>query len=220
MKNYLSTLQNCPLFAGITESDIETLMKCLSASNNHYNKNSIIWCEGDTVKFIGIVLIGAVHVLREDYWGKRKILTRVESGGLFGEAFVCSGVEELPISIMTAEESEILFIDYKRIMAPCSAACGFHAGLIRNLTLILARKNITLMQKLEYVTQSTTREKLLAYFSEQARLTGSNEFDIPFNREELADFLSVERSAMSAELSKMRKDGLVLYRKSHFELLE
>ena len=220
MKKYLCTLQSCPLFAEITEPDIETMLKCLSAKQKRYDKNSFIFNEGDKTETIGIVLTGAVYVLREDFWGKRKIMARIEQSGLFGESFAFAGIGELPVSVMAAEESEILFINYQRIITPCSSACSFHAGLIKNLTLILAQKNIALMQKLEYVTQPTTREKLLAYLSEQVRLTEYNDFTIPFNREELADYLSVERSAMSAELSRMKKDGLILYRKNRFELLK
>ena len=227
MKNYFDVLNKCPLFAGIAESDIESMLRCLFAAQKRYKKNAFIWSEGDqsatggeSTENIGIVLAGAVHVLREDFWGKRNILTRVEPGGLFGEAFACAGVKRLSVSVMAAENSEILFVNCTRVMTSCSSACAFHAGLIKNLTLILARRNVMLTQKLEHITQPTTREKLLSYLSEQARMAGSSMFDIPFNREELADYLSVERSAMSAELSKMRKDGLLLYRKNHFELLK
>jgi len=220
MKKYFEILRECPLFTGIAETDIESMLHCLSATQKRYNKNSFIYNEGDSAENIGIVLAGAVHILREDFWGKRNILTRVEAGGLFGEAFACAGVDKLPVSIMSAEESEILFVDCKRVMTSCSSACAFHAALVKNLTLILAQRNVLLTQKLEHITQPTTREKLLSYLSERARLAGAYAFDIPFNREELADYLSVERSAMSAALSKMRKDGLVCYRKNHFELLK
>ena len=220
MKNYFEILRDCPLFADIAESDAESMLRCLSAAQKRYKKNSFIWSEGDATENIGIVLDGAVHVLREDFWGKRNILTRIDPGGLFGESFACAGTEKLPVSVMAAEDSEILFVNCSRIMTSCSSACAFHTGLIKNLTLILARRNVMLTQKLEHITQPTTREKLLSYLSEQARTAGNSAFDIPFNREELADYLSVERSAMSAELSKMRKDGLLLYRKNRFELLK
>ena len=138
---------------------------------------------------------------------------------MFGEAFAYAGVDKLPVSAIAAEESEVLTVQSQRIVSPCSSACVFHTGLIKNLTLLLADRNIALIQKMEHVTQPTTREKLLSYLSEEARLAGKSAFTIPFNREELADYLSVDRSAMSAELSKMRKDGLLVYRKNHFELL-
>ena len=220
MKRYFEVLRECPMFIGITETDIESMLRCLSATQKRYDKNSFIYSEGDAAENIGIVLSGAVHVLREDFWGKRNILTRAEAGGLFGEAFACAGVDKLLVSVIAAEDAEILFVNCKRVMISCSSVCVFHATLIKNLTLILAQRNVLLTQKLEHITRPTTREKLLSYLSERARLAGAGFFDIPFNREELANYLSVERSAMSAELSKMRKDGLVRYRKNHFELLK
>ena len=218
MKKYYPFLKNCHLFSGIKDSDITALLECLGASFKHYKKNNFIFTAGDKTDSMGIVLSGAVHIVREDFWGKRKILGRIGTGALFGESFACAGIDKLPVSVMSAEESEVLFISSKRITGPCSSECAFHIKLIKNLTLLLAGKNITLIQNLNHLTQANTREKLLSYLSEEARLAGKSVFDIPFNREELADFLSVERSAMSAELSKMKKDGLLLYRKNHFEL--
>jgi CRP-like cAMP-binding protein len=219
MKKIIPILRNCHLFAGITAPDLEPLLNCLCAKRKRFAKNRFIAIAGEKVDSVGIVLSGAIHIVREDFWGKRKIVTRIEPGEIFGEAFACAGVKKLPISIMVAEESEILFVDCTRMMTSCSSACAFHAKLIKNLAFALAESNVALTQKLKHITQPNTREKLLSYLSEQAQLAGSNAFDVPFNREELADYLSVERSAMSAELSKMQKDGLMLYRKNHFELL-
>ena len=212
-------LRNCPLFAGISEGDLNALLQCLTAVHKRYRKNNVVFFAGRKTDSMGIVLSGAVHVLRDDFWGRRKIITRIEQGGLFGEAFACAGAGELPVSVEAAEDSEILLLHSKRIVETCSSACVFHTELIKNLLLILAKKNIAFIQKLEHITQTTTREKLLSYLSEQARLAGKSSFTIPFNREELAEYLSVERSAMSAELSKMREDGLILYQKNFFQLL-
>ena len=219
MKKNFTIPQNCPLFASISEDALSRMLDCLDASRKTYEKNEFIFIAGDSVCHAGIVLSGAVHVLNEDFWGRRVIMTRIVPGGLFGEAFACAGIQNLPISVMAAETSEVLFLDCGKIFTLCSSACAFHAGLLKNLTRILAEKNVILTQKLEHITQRTTREKLLAYLSEQARLAGDSAFEIPFNREELACYLSVERSAMSAELSKMRADGLLRYQKNHFELL-
>ena len=218
-KNYL-VLQNCRLFSGISGSKQEALLRCLAAREKQYKKNGIVFLTGDNITFIGIVLKGAVHIVHEDYWGRRKIAARIESGEIFGEAFACAETKKLPVSIIAAEKTELLLLDSRRITKPCSAACSFHADLVRNLTILLAEKNIALIQKLEHITQTNTREKLLSYLSEQANKTEKNAFEILFNREELADYLSVERSAMSAELSRMKKDGLIVYRKNHFELIK
>ena len=218
MKKYYPVLQKCPLFSGISEQTLYSMLDCLSAWQKNYAKNSFAFLAGGESGSLGIVLSGAIHILQEDFWGKRKIVARIEAGGLFGEAFACAGTEKLPVSAMAAEKSEVLFLNVKRVIKSCKSSCVFHADLIKNLMLLLARKNIELVQKLEYVTRPNTREKLLAYLSEQARLAGKNTFNIPFNREELADYLSVERSAMSAELSRMRDEGLIVYKKNHFEL--
>ena len=217
LKNY-PALKNCPIFSGISEKDWKKLLECLSAREVQFKKNSFIFLEGDKTESMGIVLSGTVHIIREDFWGKRKIVSRIGGGGLFGEAFACAGVNKLPVSVMAAEDSEIMFINSGRITKSCPSSCVFHSNLIKNLTVLLAEKNVALIQKLEHLTQPTTREKLLSYLSEEARVAGSNKFTIPFNREELADYLSVERSAMSAELSKMRDEGQVIFRKNNFEL--
>jgi len=178
----------------------------------------VVLASGKKSDSVGVVLSGAVHVIREDFWGRRTLMARIEPCGLFGEAFACAEGEAIPFSVVAAEASDVLFVQSRRILTSCPSACGFHTTLIKNLTLTLAGKNIALTQKLKHLTQPSTREKLLSYLSEQAQSARSKSFDIPFNREELADYLSVERSAMSAELSRMRRDGLVRYQKNHFEL--
>lgn len=220
MKKINPVLMNCRLFTGIRESDLEFLLDCLSARQKSYARNSFIFIAGDKIDTVGIVLTGAVHILRDDYWGKRKIVSRIESGALFGEALACAGVEKIPVSVQAVEDSEILFVSCSRIIGNCSLACAFHNDLIKNLTLLLAEKNVEMLQKLEHITQTTTREKLLSYLSGEVLYAGKNSFTIPFSRGELADYLSVERSAMSAELSRMRDDGLIRYHKNHFELIK
>lgn len=220
MKKYLHVLGRCPLFAGIDEPELENLLACLSSVEKHYNKGDLIYIAGDRVATVGVVLSGNVHVIQEDFWGNRTILSGVEPGGMFGEAFSCAETKKLPVSVIAVQPSDVLLIDYQRIVTTCSSACVFHTGLINNMLKILAGKNIMLTQKIELLTRRTTREKLLGYLSAQAQQAGSNRFIIPFNRQELAEFLSVDRSAMSNELSKMRGDGILAYHRSQFELLE
>ena len=178
-----------------------------------------MFSSGDSAHFVGVVLSGSVHVLQEDYWGNRTILAHIPPGGLFGEAFSCAETDSLPVSVAAAEKSEVLFIDYKQIITTCTSACMFHMALIKNMMKLLAQKNIMLTQKMEIITHRTTRERLLAYLSAQAIKAGKSHFTIPFNRQQLADYLSVERSAMSTELSKMQSDGLIRTDRSKFELL-
>lgn len=207
-----------PLFKGIAEKELKELLKCLNAKETAYEKNEFIFRAGDKASSIGVIISGGVYVLKEDFWGNRTILAKLEEGDLFGEAFACREEEKLPVSVMAVEKSRILFVDYRRIINNCPNTCVFHASLIENMIRILAGKNVMLTQKMEHLSKRTTREKILSYLSAQAVRCGSNVFTIPFNRQELADFLCVERSAMSAELGKMRKEGLLSCEKNRFVL--
>lgn len=220
MGKNLDVLTECPLFAGINKSELEALLNCLSATERKYERNGYIFLAGEIVTSMGIVLSGSVHIIREDFWGTRKILAHIESGGLFGESFSCAEIKKLPVSVLAAEVSDILLVDYRKIIMTCPSACAFHTGLIQNMLRILAKKNVLLTQKIEFITQHTTRGKLLSYLSAQARQSRSNSFTIPFNRQELADYLSVDRSALSNELSKMRNDGILTFHKNRFQLTQ
>ena len=218
MTSFFETLTYCPLFSDIKVSNFQDLLECLNAMQRKYTKNESIFSTGDHAFLVGIMLSGSINVLQEDYWGNRTILAHIESGGLFAESFSCAEIESLPVSVIAAEDTEILLIDYKCIIKTCSNSCPFHTQLIQNMLKILAKKNIELTQKMEIITHRTTRERLLAYLSSQAIKNGCSRFSIPFNRQELADYLSVERSAMSAELSKMQSDDLIWTNRSEFEL--
>ena len=146
------------------------------------------------------------------------ILAHVGRGGLFGEAFSCAGKGTLPVSVAASETTGIMLIDYRKIVTTCSSACVFHMQLIKNMMRILAEKNILLTQKMEHLAKRTTRDKLLSFLSAQALLAGSDTVDIPFNRQELADYLCVDRSALSRELGAMQAEGLLKYEKNRFEL--
>jgi len=219
VKRYFDVLKSVSLFRGIDESDFLPLLSCLSAKVTHFEKNQIVLMSGDSITSFGIVLSGQVQVVWEDYYGNRSILAKIDAGHLFGESFACADIDTLPVSVLTTAESELLFIDCGKLSAPCAKACSFHRRLIHNMLHIVAMKNITLTQKIELITKRTTREKLMAYLSSQAQNAHSSRFRIPFNRQELADYLSVDRSAMSAELGKLRDDGILRFEKSTFELL-
>lgn len=219
MKKYLDILKSVDLFKGIKESEMEPLLTCLSAQRAHYEKGQTVFFSGEGIDHFGIVLSGQVQIVQDDYYGNRSILANIGTGSLFGESFACAEIKMLPVSVITTTESELLFIDCRRLAVPCTRACGFHSRLIQNMLNIVAMKNVSLTQKIEFVSKRTTREKLLSYLSAEAKKAGDSQFSIPFNRQELADYLSVDRSAMSAELSKLRDDGVLNYRKNKFELL-
>jgi CRP-like cAMP-binding protein len=212
-------LRECELFRGISDGEVGAALECLRASRAVFEKGAFIFRAGENADRLGAVLSGGAYVAREDFWGGRSILARVGPGELFGEAFICAGVENYPVSAVAAENSEILFLDYAGAVAERASPQPFHAPLLRNMLKILAEKNIFLTRKMEHITRKTTREKLVSYLSERALAEGAHSFDIPFNRQELADYLSVERSAMSAELSRMKGEGILDFKKNHFTLL-
>lgn len=218
MKEYLPVLKKCPLFAGVEEANIENILPCLSSVVKKYDKNQFIFEAEDRVTTVGLILSGSVLVIKEDFWGNRDILSQLGPAELFAEAFSCAQLDRLPVSVVAAEKTDVLLVNYKKIVTTCSTACSFHTLLIQNMMKILAQKSVVLMQKLEQMAKRTTREKLLAYLSAEAQKTGGSKFEIPFNRQELADYLSVDRSAMSSELGKMRDEGILDFEKNHFVL--
>lgn len=219
MEKYLDILRRVNLFNDIYESDLLPLLSCLDTKVSYYEKGQTVFFCGESVKSFGIVLSGQVQVVHDDYYGSRNILAKVDTGNLFGESFACSAVKNIPVSVIATTESEILFIECSRLATQCARACDFHSRLIQNLLNIVSMKNILLTQKIEFTSKRTTREKLLAYLSAEAEKSKNSRFSIPFNRQELADYLSVERSAMSAELSKLRNDGVITFNKNQFTLL-
>ena len=216
----LSVLKQCRLLAGIDESEIQKLFACLSAHQKQYQKNEYILRAGEETSSIGIVLSGNVHIIQEDFWGNRSILTDVVPSELFAESFSFVEGQKLPISAVAVQDSKILFIHYRKLLSPCHSSCAFHTRLIENMLKILADKTVFLTKKMEFLSKRTIREKLLTYLSSQAIETGKTSFSIPFNRQELAEYLSVDRSALSNELSKMRKEGILNFNRNFFTLLK
>ena len=216
----LSVFVQCPLFQGVSEEELTAVLPCLKTRRVSYKKSETIFLEGQPVQDIGIVLSGEVHVIKEDYEGRRSVITSAQAGELFGEAFACAGVHQIPVSVVTAADSEIAFISLTHVLTSCSNACQFHSRIIQNLLRMIAEKNLRLNQKIDFMSQKTTKEKMLSYLFAQAKQMGSSDFSIPFDRQALADYLGVERSAMSAELSKLRREGKIDYYKNHFRLLQ
>lgn len=219
MKQYLPVLRKCGLFAGIADEKLLRMLSCLGATVHAYEKNQFIISEGDAGGRIGVVLSGAVQIIRVDYYGNRSILAELQQGQMFGESFACADVSEVPVNAVTTENSEALLIDAKRILHMCNSACGFHNQLIYNLMKLVATKNLLFNQKLEIISKRSTREKLMTYLMMEAKQKNSNSFTVQFDRQELADYLEVDRSGLSAEIGKLRKEGVLECQKSHFTLL-
>ena len=219
MEKYYEILMENPLFAGISREELHSMLQCLNARATAVPKGSPVFLEGDPAGFIGIVLEGAVRIVRDDYYGQRTLLAQAEPGDIFAEAYACAGVDSMPVSGYAASDSRVLLLQSRKMLTVCTNACGFHNRLVKNLLQVVSQKNLLLSSKIRFMSQKTTREKLMAYLLDQAKGRGSAEFTIPLDRQALADFLGVERSAMSAELSKLRRDGVLESTGSRFRLL-
>lgn len=219
MKKYFKILRKCPLFDGIADENLTALLGCLNARLETFDKKYTIVAEGNPAKYIGIILSGSAQIIRNDYYGNRSIVSVIEPSELFGEAFACAGVRSIPVSVIANEPSEVMLIDCQHILHTCTNNCEFHRQLIFNLMKDLAVKSIMFHQKLEITSKRTTREKLMAYLMLQAEKADSNSFDIPFDRQELADYLEVDRSGLSSEISKLRHEGVLESTRKHFVLL-
>lgn len=219
MKKYFDILRKCSLFNNIEDENLISMLGCLGATVKTYSKKETVIEEGEAARYIGIVLTGSAQIIRIDYFGNRSIVSNLEPSEMFGESFACAEVQSIPISVIANEQSEIMIIDCQRIMHPCSNGCNFHQQIIFNLMRIMATKNIMFHQKIEITSERTTREKLMTFLMLQAKKWNSNSFQIPFDRQELADYLQVDRSGLSAEISKMRNEGILKSHKNHFELL-
>ena len=219
MKKYLEILKNCVLFDKIGDENLIRMLGCLGATVTSFDKKYTIFVEGSPARFIGIVLSGSAQILQVDYYGNRSILSNVGPGEVFAEAFACAEVRALPVTVVANEPCEIMMIDCSHILHTCQNNCDFHQQLIYNLMKDLAGKTIMFHQRIDVTSKRTTREKLMTYLTMQARSSGSNSFDIPFDRQELADYLEVDRSGLSSEISKLKKEGILDSRKKHFVLL-
>ena len=218
MNDISEILEKSPLFYGIDVEDAAAMLDCLQATTKRHARGSFILRPGYSVSSVGLVLSGRALVVREDFWGNRELVSSIEPGDLFAEVFACLPEVEIGVGVIADGDCEVMLLDVRRILTTCSSSCAFHARLTENLVGVLAQKNLMMNEKLGHLSRRSTRAKLLSYLSAEAQRQGKSRFTIPFNRQQLADYLSVDRSAMSAELGRMRRDGLVDFKRSHFEL--
>ena len=219
MKKYLNILKKCPLFENIEEENLLRMLVCLGARVEYFDKKYTVFSEGSPAKCLGIVLSGSVQTVQIDFDGNRSILGEMNASEIFAEAFACAEVTALPVSIIMNEPGEIMLIECSHVLHTCDNHCGFHQQLIFNLMKDLALKTLFFHQRMEITSKRTTSEKLLAYLHSQAKKTGSFSFEIPFDRQELADFLEVDRSGLSSEIGKLKKEGIIQAEKNKFTIL-
>lgn len=220
MKKYIPILKRTKLFAGVKEDEIAAMLGCLHAKSGIYKKGEYVFRQGEYLNNITVLVEGNLHIQKDDYWGNRSIIDEIRIGEMFGEAYAAPGSGPLLNDVVAARDSTVIFFEVQRVLTVCSSACKFHSMVVQNLFLDISEKNRKLVQKLGHMSKRSTREKLISYLSEEAKKQKSGTFTIPFNRQQLADFLSVDRSAMSNELCKMRDDGLLVFEKNKFTLCE
>lgn len=218
MQNHLSVLRSCPFFAGLNEDEILSILHCVQAVEIARQRGSYIFRAGDSTEVMGLVLSGTALVIQGDLWGHRNILSKCSAGDFFGEPYAATPGAILNISVVAEEDCEILLLNVKRLLTACPAACDHHQKLIRNLVSVLANKILIFNDKVTHISKRTTREKLLSYLSAESLRQGALSFDIPFDRQQLADYLCIDRAAMSTEISKLQKEGFIKTNRNHFEL--
>ena len=218
MKNYLPVLKHCPFFAGMDEGEILSILNCVDAKIRTFDHDEYIFRAGDSTASMGLILSGSVLVIQEDLWGAPEYHVQNRSRRLLCGTLRRNARFRFEHQRGNRRPSETLMLNINRLLTVCPTACTHHNRLIRNLVSVLAEKVLQFNEKITHMSKRTTREKLLSYLSSESIRQGSLSFDIPYDRQQLADYLCVERAAMSAELSKLQKEGLLTTRKNHFEL--
>lgn len=206
------------LFAGIRKEDLPHLLSCLKVRKKTYEKGEWIFDSGQKMTHIGLILHGSAKIVRFDFWGNRHIISPLLESDVFGESYAADQSTGM-VGIQADEQTAVLLMNPDKILSMCQSACSFHARLIRNLVLLLAKRNRILNEKLTVVTQPSLRDKILAYLQAESLRQHRSYFDIPFDRQQLADYLNADRSALSSELSRLKKDGIIDYQKNHFHLI-
>lgn len=219
MKKDYESLKQCPLFCGIEENNFPDVLTCLDARERQYQKGETVFSEGSPASDIGVLLAGKVQIVRLDYYGNRSILTTVVPTQIFGEAFACTALKEFPVDVVAAEACRVLLLNAARLVHSGSCGCAFHDRLLFNLLNIMARKNLVFHRKIEITSKRSTREKLMTCLLMEAKANGSSTVTLPYNRQELAGYLEVDRSGLSAEIGKLRKERVLECHKSTFTLL-
>jgi len=219
MNLFFNALKECILFKNIDNKNLNSILHCLNVRRKIFTKGQIVFAEGDPATHLGIVISGCVQIVREDYYGNRSVMAKLGESEVFGEVFAYANIKAMPVNVIACENTEVILIDSKKLTSTCANACSFHNNMIYNLLEIIAAKNLAFNRKLEVICKRTTREKLMTYLLLQAKEMGSNTFTIPYNRQELADYLDVDRSGLSSEISKLRNEKIILCNKSTFTIL-
>ncbi|MDO5040596.1 MAG: Crp/Fnr family transcriptional regulator [Peptoniphilus sp.] len=211
-------LSRTEIFYGISEEEIKSVLLCLQSYEKDYDNKEIIYRAGNHISEIGLVERGSVNIEEYDYWGNKSILGNIKTGDIFGLSYAALPGVPLQSDVVANEDCRILFMNIERILTVCPMACPYHTEFIRNMFRVAAKKNILIHQRMKHISAKSIRDKLISYLSEQSLKQGSPQFTIAFNRKQLSEYLGVDRSALSNELSKMQRDGMLTYKKNTFTL--
>ena len=217
MDKYYNQIKNSALFYGISDSELKGILECFMARVRTYDAGDVIIRQGERVLNLYMVLEGGVNIEKDSFWGRRIIVSRVNQNENIALAFVAAK-NVSNVDVVAVKKTKLLVLNYEKCTSMCQNACTRHRVLINNMFEILSKENIELIQKIENVSQKSIRDKLLTYLSNEAQKCKSNSFEIGFNRQDLADYLNIDRSAMCFEMSKLQKEGLISYEKNKFIL--
>ncbi|MDD3416339.1 MAG: Crp/Fnr family transcriptional regulator [Lachnospiraceae bacterium] len=220
VQDYINEMENIPLFKGISNTELLTILACLNSYIKEYKKDEYVFLDNDEIKTIGVILSGRVQMIREDLWGNKAVIVNMSSSELFGETFACGSNASAKVSFVSVEKTIILLLPFNRVMHSCSMSCVFHHRLIENMVTLIADKNAMLLDKIDVMSKKSLREKISAYLTIQAEKSESKSFDIAMGRLELAEYLHADRSALSRELNAMSDDGLISFDKKSFQILK
>ena len=218
MKEILDSIQGCELFGGMKLDEANRILECLDAHVISRDRGAAIFIEGNLATRFGVVLSGSLVVVKDGLDGKRSIIKRIGEKELVAAAQAFSGAKTMRVRVEADAPCKVLIFNAGRVDSPCCNVCALHVKLLRNVMRILAAKTLELNTKIEILSHRTTEARLLTYLNSYAEECGKDEFDIPFDRQQLADFLCVERSALSAEISRLALVGVFDCRKNHFKL--
>ncbi|QQK08073.1 Crp/Fnr family transcriptional regulator [Miniphocaeibacter halophilus] len=218
MKDFKSLL-NYDIFKGILEDEMKPMFNCIGIYSKKYYKNEYIYFDGNELNNIGLIYKGTVHMIKEDYWGNKSIFMIMNRGEIFGESYICSDILTSSVSFYANTDCEIIFLPFSRVLKTCKNSCQFHNRLIENMVTEIAKKNIQLIEKVDILSKRTIREKIMTYLSQIAQISGEKSFVLPMGRNELSEYLGVNRSALSRELAQMKKEKIIDFSKNTFEIL-
>ena len=218
MREILTMLASSSLFSGLTETEIQEIQQTLHGEQRAFERDECLLRAGDPAKAFGILLSGGALVRQEDFWGNQNILSSLHPGDCFAESFACLPGAILNVDVAASQPCEALFLKTERLLSGELSASIGGQRFLQHFLVNLAGKNLRLNEKITHMGQRSTRAKILSYLSACARRQGAAEFDVPFSRQQLADYLSVDRSGLSAELCRLRDEGLMEFQREHFRL--